>query len=226
MSIEIYKLTPELADEYFDFFNQRAFSDREGAFCYCTWFHFNCTIEEHYKYGKSVMQSQADMYIKSGKLNGYLAFINGVSIGWCNVDNKENYERINNPAASSGICCFGKEFDSVFNAFLNAPRGGVLNPSHTIKSDPFLGRNSAHKIKAIVCFAISPDFRKKGVATALLHKAVEDAKTEGYFAIESYPRLHKKIETYDYTGPIRLYEKEGFVKMAEQESTLIMRKEL
>ena len=24
---------------------------------------------------------------------------------------------INNPAASSGVCCFGKEFDSVFNIF-------------------------------------------------------------------------------------------------------------
>ena len=39
---------------------------------------------------------------------------------------------INNPAASSGVCCFGKVSVSGFNTLWNAPRGGVLNPSHTI----------------------------------------------------------------------------------------------
>ena len=114
MTIEIRKLTPDLADDFFDFFDYRAFSDRKGAFCYCTWFHFDCSIEEHYKYGKDAMRNQAAEYIASGKLNGYLAFIDGVSIGWCNADNKENFRRIktdpfirgDNAEGIKSIVCF------------------------------------------------------------------------------------------------------------------------
>jgi hypothetical protein len=40
---------------------------------------------------------------------------------------------INNPATSSGVCCCGKVSVSGFNTLRSAPRGGVLNPSHTIK---------------------------------------------------------------------------------------------
>ena len=188
MNLEIKKLTPELTVDFFDFFDNRAFSDREGAFCYCTWFHFDCSVEEHYKNGKEAMRNQAAIYIASGKLNGYLAFIDGVSIGWCNADNKKNYQRI--------------------------------------KIDPFICGNNIQRVKAIVCFEISPDFRGKGVATALLQKVVEDAKAEGYFAVESYPKLHDAREPFDYAGPIRLYEKAGFVKMTEQDKNTVMRKEL
>jgi GNAT superfamily N-acetyltransferase len=188
MTVGIHKLTPEFASDFFDFFDNHAFSDREGAFCYCTWFHFDCAIEEYYKHGKEAMRSQAAAYITSGKLNVYLAFADGVSIGWCNADNRENYQRI--------------------------------------KTDPFICRDNIQQTKAIVCFAISPDFRGKGIATALLQKVVEDAKAEGYFAVEGYPHLHSKREPFDYTGPMRLYEKTGFVKIAEQNKIMIMRKEL
>ena len=40
---------------------------------------------------------------------------------------------INNPAASSGVCCSHKVMDSGFNTFLTAASGGVLNPSPRIK---------------------------------------------------------------------------------------------
>ena len=39
---------------------------------------------------------------------------------------------INNPAASSGVCCLGKVSDSGFNTQDSAASRGVLNPSHTI----------------------------------------------------------------------------------------------
>ena len=117
-----------------------------------------------------------------------MAFIDGVSIGWCNADNKNNYQRI--------------------------------------KKDPFLCGGNTDEVKAIVCFAISPDFRGKGIATALLQKIVDDAKAEGYSAVESYPKLLNKREPFDYTGPIRLYEKIGFVKTAEQDKIIVMRKDL
>ena len=188
MNPTIKPLTPELATEFFDFFDNRAFSDRKRAFCYCTWFHFDCSIEEHYKHGKNAMRSQASDYIANGRLNGYLAFVDDVAIGWCNADDKTNFMRL--------------------------------------KADPFISEDDKQRVKAIVCFSISPDFRGKGVAAALLQRVIEDAKAEGYFALESYPKLHDKHEQYDYAGPIHLYEKTGFVKVKEQEQNVVMRKEL
>ena len=43
------------------------------------------------------------------------------------------YCKINNPAASSGVCCLGKVSDSGFNTQDSAASRGVLNPSQTIK---------------------------------------------------------------------------------------------
>jgi len=61
---------------------------------------------------------------------------------------------------------------------------------------------------------------------ALLNHASEDAEAEGFDAIEGYPQLHGHKETFDFSGPVRLYEKAGFVKVAEQEKVAIMRKSL
>lgn len=44
--------------------------------------------------------------------------------------------------------------------------------------------------------------------------------------MEGYPRLLEEYDPYDYTGPIRLFEKAGFAETARQEGTAIMRKEL
>ena len=46
---------------------------------------------------------------------------------------KNAAEKINNPAASSGVCCSHKVLDSGFNTFLTAASRGVLNPSPRIK---------------------------------------------------------------------------------------------
>ena len=42
---------------------------------------------------------------------------------------------INNLALKGEVCCLGKVFVSGFNTFLSALKGGVLNPSHTIKKE-------------------------------------------------------------------------------------------
>jgi GNAT superfamily N-acetyltransferase len=188
MNIVVKKLTPNLIQEYFDLFDNRAFSDRKGAFCYCTWFHFDCSLEEYYRNGKDSMRSCAASYIEHGKLNGYLAFVDGVSIGWCNTDDKSVYKRF--------------------------------------KSDPFIQNKSTERVKAIVCFEVAPEFRSKGIATALLKKVIQDAPLEGYTTLESYPKLLDSYDPYDYTGPVCLYEKAGFVEIARQEKRMVMQKML
>ena len=80
--------------------------------------------------------------------------------------------------------------------------------------------------KAVVCFEIAPEYRGKGVATALLNRVIADAKIEGYLAVVSFPVVRSERYEWDNCGPIRLYQKVGFVKMAEQDNVVVMRKDL
>jgi GrpB-like predicted nucleotidyltransferase (UPF0157 family)/GNAT superfamily N-acetyltransferase len=188
MNYEIKRLTPELAADYFDFFDNRAFTDRVGAFCYCTWFHYDCSIDEYYKHGKDAMRNCAASFIADGKLKGYLAYVDGISIGWCNADDKSNYRRL--------------------------------------ETESFFCGNSAERVKAITCFEIAPEYRGKGIATALLERVISDAKDEGYGFVESYPHLHNQHDPFDYAGPIRLYEKAGFAEVARNGDKIVMIKEI
>jgi GNAT superfamily N-acetyltransferase len=78
----------------------------------------------------------------------------------------------------------------------------------------------------VVCFEIAPEYRGKGVATALLQRVVDDASAEGYIAVEGFPVVRDERYEWDYTGPIRLYEKLGFVEAARQDDRIVMRKTL
>jgi GNAT superfamily N-acetyltransferase len=84
------------------------------------------------------------------------------------------------------------------------------------------------KEKAVICFEIAPEYRGKGVATALLNRVIADAKTEGYLAVVGFPVMRSERYEWDCTGPIRLYEKAGLAKTAEakQDERVTMRKEL
>ena len=185
MNITIKKLTPELCADYFDFFDNRAFSDRGGAYCYCTWFHVTCTVEEHYGAGRDAMKANAAAMIKSGRLNGYLAYDGGIAVGWCNADDRAVYARLPD-------CC----------------------------------EEGEGRVKSIVCFEIAPEYRGKGIASALLEQVIADAKDEGYTVVEAYPKLRETPDPYDYAGPIRMYEKAGFAIMRERGGDVVMRKTL
>ncbi|MDU2243831.1 MAG: GNAT family N-acetyltransferase, partial [Paenibacillus sp.] len=71
--------------------------------------------------------------------------------------------------------------------------------------------------------AIAPNYRGKGVATTLLTHVCKDAMVTGFNVIEGYPQLRNQRETFDFVGPARLFEKVGFVKVAEQDNIAIMR---
>ena len=73
-SLTIKPLSSELADDYFDFFDNRAFTNHEEwSCCYCTYFHFDKEREkevgEIVKAGadlKSTLRSVAAKLIKEG----------------------------------------------------------------------------------------------------------------------------------------------------------------
>jgi GNAT superfamily N-acetyltransferase len=197
MNLTIKPLTPELTDDYFDFFDNRAFSDDSPYRCYCQMYQMTKEqakeVSDEAKAnrldGGEISRKVAERQIKSGTLRGYLAFVDGLAIGWCNANDKANF-----PIES----CTGENF------FAPAEK----------------------REKAVVCFEIAPVFRGKGIATALLQRVLDDATADGYTAVEGFPVKREERYEWDCAGPIRLYEKVGFVKTSENDKNIIMRKEL
>ena len=196
MEIIIKPLTPELTADYFDFFENRAFTDNSPYRCYCQVYQMS---KEEYRIAYNNLKNGADIgrasreiaerQIEKGVLQGYLAYIDGMSIGWCNANDRANY-----PAEP--------QYDVPFYAL------------------------TEKREKAVICFEIAPEHRGKDVATALLQHVVTDAKADGYTAVEGYPVMRDERYEWDNAGPMRLYEKVGFVKAAEQDGRVFMRKEL
>lgn len=195
MNVTIKPLTPDLAADYFDFFENRAFTDDSPYRCYCQMYQMTkeqakAAIDnaDGADMGR-VSRKVAERQIESGILRGYLAFVDGVAIGWCNANDKANF-----PIES----CTGDRF--------YAP--------------------AEKREKAVVCFEIAPEYRGKGIATALLQRVIDDARAEGCIAVEGFPVVRDERFEWDCKGPLRLYEKAGFVRVAEQDQSVVMRKEL
>lgn len=90
----------------------------------------------------------------------------------------------------------------------------------------FARENICGKTVSIVCFEIAPEYRGMGIASAFIDRVCNDAKSNGYIAVEGYAKLSDKRNDFDYQGPIRLYEKAGFVEVARKNGQVIMRKVL
>ena len=195
MDIIIKPLTPELADDYFDFFENRAFTDDSPYRCYCQVYQmtkkqYQAAYDDASQNPGPASRKIAERQIASGVLRGYLAYVGGKSIGWCNVNDRANY------------------------------------PAEPVYDDIPFHASADAKEKAVVCFEVAPDYRRKGVATALLNQAITDAKSEGYNAIVCFPIVRTERYEWDCRGPVRLYEKAGFAKESEKGGEAVMRKEL
>lgn len=90
----------------------------------------------------------------------------------------------------------------------------------------FARKLACGKTVSIVCFEIAPEYRGMGIASALIGRVCDDAKSEGYVAVEGYARLSDKRDEFDFQGPVRLYQKAGFSEAARDNGLVIMRKVL
>lgn len=121
MELSIRPLSPELADDYFDFFEHRAFTDGSPYRCYCQIYQMTKAAYQTAYEGANasdigkVSRAIAARQIASGALRGYLAYVEGVAIGWCNANERSNYpddapygERFHAPAKKQEIAvtCF------------------------------------------------------------------------------------------------------------------------
>ena len=97
-SISIKRLTPELNDDYLDFFDHRAFTDdNPNGPCYCTSANqdeeeIRQMVSEFKAYGvKETVRRYAVEMLKQNRIQGYLAYDGDVSVGWCNAADMESY---------------------------------------------------------------------------------------------------------------------------------------
>ena len=82
------------------------------------------------------------------------------------------------------------------------------------------------KVGTIVCFLISPSYRKKGVARLLLKETCDYYENKKYDYLESYPTKELQSDAHNYHGPFRLYLSEGFTIYDELDRIYVMRKYL
>ena len=97
-SISIKHLSPELNNEYLDFFDNRAFTDdNPNGPCYCTSANqdeeeIRKMVGEFKTYGvKETVRRYAVEMLNQNRIQGYLAYDGDVSVGWCNAANMESY---------------------------------------------------------------------------------------------------------------------------------------
>ena len=193
-TITIKPLVSELNADYLDFFDNREFTDdNPNGPCYCTSPNqseedIKQMVSEFKVYGvKETVRKYAAEMLNKNKIQGYLAYDEELSIGWCNAAEIESYS------------CFVPEF----------ARGITCG-----------------KTVSIVCFEIAPEYRGLGIASAFIDKVCSDAKINGYAAVEGYANISDKRNDFDFQGPLRLYQKAGFVEVAREKGQVVMRKVL
>jgi GNAT superfamily N-acetyltransferase len=85
---------------------------------------------------------------------------------------------------------------------------------------------------AFMCFVVHPEHRGEGIATALLEAACADFKRQGLRSAVGFARAGAPTQswhtfaTFNYHGPLSMYEKAGFEKVREERGWAVMRKEL
>lgn len=205
MPFKIKPLTPELIPDYMDFFANRAFSDGSRFYpCHCCnynmpdaefWSH--CEGLEDTPENRFRVQSEcAELLIRDGRLQGYLAYDGDMAVGWCNANDKSSYVHFGDIGSEDA----GK--------------------------DAAIASETAGKTKSVVCFEVAPDYRRMGIAKMLLCRVVEDARRDGFDFVEAYPQDETEFDVLQYTGPMRFLETFGFERAAQHGDTVVMRKKL
>ena len=79
------------------------------------------------------------------------------------------------------------------------------------------------KIISIFCFVIAPEMQRRGIASLLVERICDDAAAEGFDFVEAYADINNKT---DARGPFAMYEKCGFIRSAERDGRIVMRRAL
>ena len=68
--------------------------------------------------------------------------------------------------------------------------------------------------------------QRKGVATRLVERVCKDAAGDGFDYVEAYADAEFTNTAFEFRGPLAMYEKCGFIRGAEREGKVVVRKAL
>lgn len=198
MNIEIKKLTPELTEDYLHFFDVTPHWDNVDEHkCYCVCWASADHNEEIKEDGRTA----------KGRREIAKRYIKeGCIQGYLAYNNGKIVGWCN--ANTKADCLHSFSWEN----FMQSVETGELNPDI--------------KIKSVFCFVIAPDMQRKGIATKLLLRVCEDAKADGFDAVESYPKKKFVSVAEDFMGPVEMYQESGFTVVGEVDEMTVMRKEL
>ncbi|MGB5909720.1 MAG: GNAT family N-acetyltransferase [Promethearchaeia archaeon] len=113
MDIIIKPLTSDLTEDFLHFFDNIGFVDNpDWDSCYCQFYHIEGSRKKWAKRTKEQNRNSSKALITSGKMKGFLAYLDGKPVGWCNANSKENYSYIlfedesNNEKKVATVVCF------------------------------------------------------------------------------------------------------------------------
>ena len=203
--ILVRELKPQLATDYFRFFDDIYDNDPYLKFkynpwwggCYCTFYDDPRTQEERNPHKRSEFRAAREKTIERGKASGLLAYAGGKVVGWCNV----------------------------------APRGSYVNPRYMKQAMT----NPNERVGSITCFVVSSNYRKTGIASKLLLSACDMIKRWGFPIAEGYPRnpelswenpYNIPKDNLSYHGSLNMFLRSGFQVHWRLESLTVVRRSL
>lgn len=189
--VTVRELTPELVDDYLDFFAEDAFTDNpDWSGCYCYFHHFTGTSEQWQHRPAEENREAVRTSIESGEFHGMLAYRNDRPVGWCKA---------------------------LIRAELPDP--DRVGPPVELPLD---------QVGVVLCFIVSPEQRRRGIARELLTEACRSLAHQGAVAVEGYPLKDAETSAEHCQGPLALYESAGFELVMEEEDgpRTVMRKAL
>lgn len=90
-----------------------------------------------------------------------------------------------------------------------------------------LAASDADRVGAIVCFVIAPDFRGRGVASALLRAACDGLRAQGMATVQAIPRKRASSAAENHYGPLAMYLAAGFsIVREDDDGSVVVRKAL
>lgn len=90
--ITIKPLASELVNDYLYFFDNMKFTEYpDWKKCYCYSFHFTGPDE---LWEKERNREAVIRLIREGKMKGYLAYSGKTVVGWCNANDRDQYQRL------------------------------------------------------------------------------------------------------------------------------------
>jgi GNAT superfamily N-acetyltransferase len=197
MNIIIKPLSEALIPDFLHFFDQIAFTDNPGwSACYCHYYYETCGVDEWMRRTAAANRQATVDLITAGTHRGYLAYD----------------AETNQPAGWMNV-----------NDKENYPR---LAAAPEFQDPDSTESGPGCKIAAIVCYIIAPNYRRQGIATQLLARAIADYTAQGYGYLEAYPAKGAKTDAHHYHGPASMYQQAGFTLHREVKNFDIVRKKL